>query len=64
MSILLLYSYTMSTWILVLFLVVNSQPVGITNVPGYASADECDSAGREAAKYSAKYFCIPGPTKK
>ena len=58
----------MNTWVLVIILVANSQPVGITSVPGYASAIACENAGREnlSAKYERydiRYYCIHGPEK-
>jgi hypothetical protein len=50
-------------------LVVNSHPVGITSIPGYASEAACHTAGT-LAKNSERsdsreltFFCLVGPEK-
>jgi hypothetical protein len=57
----------MQTWVLVLTLIINSHPVGITGIPGYGSEAACHTAGT-LAKNSEKsdgreitFFCLVGP---
>jgi hypothetical protein len=62
----------MDTWVLVLVSLVNSQPAGLSSIPGYSSFEECSKAGGDfvkkekagsvlAAKRNADFQCIPGP---
>jgi hypothetical protein len=64
----------METWVLVLISLVNSQPVGITSVPGYSSFEECEKVGRDFEQREnagsshqharqADYHCLLGPKK-
>jgi hypothetical protein len=60
---------TMQTWVLVITLVVNSQAVGITSIPGYTSEGACHSAGVVAQNSekidgrAIQFFCLVGPGK-
>lgn len=58
----------METWVLIITLLANAHPVGVTSVPGYSSYDVCRNAGgayQDAQKfegYDVKFVCISGPT--
>ena len=60
---------SMQTWVLVITLVVNSQAVGITSIPGYTSEAACHSAGVVAQNSertegrAIQFFCLVGPGK-
>ncbi len=59
----------MQTWVLVIILLVNSQPVGITSVPGYPSLEACGNAGNKLHSEEIHYGrqidfdCIAGPSR-
>jgi hypothetical protein len=59
----------MQTWTLIIILLVNSQPVSITSVPGYTSLVDCGNAGNRLHNEQIKYGrnidfdCIAGPSK-
>jgi hypothetical protein len=57
----------MSTWVLLLFVLSGKPPVvvAVTSVPGYASFDDCKSAGKAAweINYEIKSGCFEGPKK-
>ena len=68
------YLAQMQTWVLVIVMLANSQPVGVTSVPGYTSVEACLAAGAEfkrkehsvsatPARREADYDCITGPSR-
>jgi hypothetical protein len=48
----------MQAWELVVILLVNRQPVGITSVPGYPSLADCWNAGNRLHNEEGKYGAI------
>jgi hypothetical protein len=59
----------MATWVLIITMLADSHPVGITSVPGYSSPDACHDAGEQYKSlekfegYDIKFVCISGPSK-
>jgi hypothetical protein len=61
----------MGTWVLVITLLINGAPVGVTSVSGYPDQASCSAAGREladierlrASHYDSSAICIHGPAK-
>jgi hypothetical protein len=66
----------MSMWVLILFVFSVSQPsmtpvqpVGVTSVPGYASREDCERAGKlmqsdgTPPKSQIFYYCLSGSNK-
>jgi hypothetical protein len=65
----LVLSFVDEKWVLIITLLANSEPVSITNVPGYATLDACAHAGHDAKSqakldgYDVTFVCISGPEK-